>query len=417
MQKEKYDFLVVGSGVGGSTIARELAKKGRKILIVEKGPKIKQGQLGNLWNAVFYPGFYNKFAIFNQSIEGTIIYATSNDGGSSVFSCGNFTRTNIFSKYGIDLTNQFVEVEQEIRIVPASLGSVAKKIMEASNKLGYNTKPMPKGFAGKCDACGNCVAGCIRGAKWDARVFLNEALEHGAKLIHGEVLKILLTSNNEVRGIKLKTGVEIECDRVILAAGALKTPVILHESGIHAGKGLFVDYFNVTYGLTDHLSSLVGISMPTFYKGNGFMLSPFLDHWSQQIAFCPFIWNILKGGLKKNKIGIMTKINDDRVGGVFSGKINKFPTDSDKDKIEEGVKISRLILRHLGLEEIITTKVYRGAHPGGTAALEEVVDKNLQVYGAEGLYICDASVFPEAPGLPPILTIIALAKRLAKSLI
>jgi choline dehydrogenase-like flavoprotein len=32
----------------------------------------------------------------------------------------------------------------------------------------------------------------------------------------------------------------------------------------------------------------------------------------------------------------------------------------------------------------------------------------------KNLYVCDASVFPSSPGMPPILTIVALAKKLAK---
>lgn len=35
----------------------------------------------------------------------------------------------------------------------------------------------------------------------------------------------------------------------------------------------------------------------------------------------------------------------------------------------------------------------------------------------EGLFIADASVLPEAPGAPPMLTIMALAKRLGKKLV
>jgi choline dehydrogenase-like flavoprotein len=41
------------------------------------------------------------------------------------------------------------------------------------------------------------------------------------------------------------------------------------------------------------------------------------------------------------------------------------------------------------------------------------VDNNLQTK-INGLFACDASVLPVTPGLPPILTIVALAKRLAK---
>jgi len=43
------------------------------------------------------------------------------------------------------------------------------------------------------------------------------------------------------------------------------------------------------------------------------------------------------------------------------------------------------------------------------------VDNNLQTK-YENLYVCDASVIPEEFGVPPVLTTIALGKRLAKHL-
>ena len=57
-----------------------------------------------------------------------------------------------------------------------------------------------------------------------------------------------------------------------------------------------------------------------------------------------------------------------------------------------------------------------GAHPGGTAAIGKIVDKDLQTE-IENLFVCDASVFPTSLGAPPILTIAALAKRLAKTIV
>jgi choline dehydrogenase-like flavoprotein len=44
-----------------------------------------------------------------------------------------------------------------------------------------------------------------------------------------------------------------------------------------------------------------------------------------------------------------------------------------------------------------------------------VVNTNLET-DIKGLFVCDASVFPESTGLPPILTITALAKRLANKI-
>ena len=39
------------------------------------------------------------------------------------------------------------------------------------------------------------------------------------------------------------------------------------------------------------------------------------------------------------------------------------------------------------------------------------IDTNLQARTA-GLYVCDSSVIPEPCGMPPVLTIMGLAKRL-----
>ena len=79
-----------------------------------------------------------------------------------------------------------------------------------------------------------------------------------------------------------------------------------------------------------------------------------------------------------------------------------------------GVEISKEILKEVGVnpKPIYTTPV-RGAHPGATAPIGKTVDRNQQTE-IEGLYISDASIIPKATGIPPVLTIIALSKRLSK---
>ncbi|MFC1909893.1 NAD(P)-binding protein, partial [Chloroflexota bacterium] len=52
---QKYEFIVVGSGAGGATLARELTKKNKKVLVVEKGKP--ETSLGTFQDAVrFYDG-------------------------------------------------------------------------------------------------------------------------------------------------------------------------------------------------------------------------------------------------------------------------------------------------------------------------------------------------------------------------
>jgi choline dehydrogenase-like flavoprotein len=61
------------------------------------------------------------------------------------------------------------------------------------------------------------------------------------------------------------------------------------------------------------------------------------------------------------------------------------------------------------------------AHPAGTTRMSAhpdhgVVDKNLQVHGVPGLFVVGGSVFPTAGYANPVLTIVALALRLAEHL-
>jgi choline dehydrogenase-like flavoprotein len=53
----------------------------------------------------------------------------------------------------------------------------------------------------------------------------------------------------------------------------------------------------------------------------------------------------------------------------------------------------------------------RIGHPAWTAAIGKIIDSN-QESQIKGLYVSDASAFPTPLGMPPILTIVALSKRL-----
>ena len=60
--------------------------------------------------------------------------------------------------------------------------------------------------------------------------------------------------------------------------------------------------------------------------------------------------------------------------------------------------------------------IYLAAHPGGTVKVGDIVDSNLKTE-YDNLYVCDCSVIPEAWGMQPTNTIIALGKRLSKHLL
>lgn len=428
MNSKKYEFLIVGSGAGGATLARELSKKAKKVLVVEKG-KYEQ-KLGTLRGSLRFYDTNKLTKLPKKSKEGVILYRTIMAGGSTVVSCGNATRCleEELADFGINLDEEFTEAESEMNVLPIDrrlLSEGSEKIMWASKELGYQMELMPKFInPNKCKACGQCWLGCAKDAKWTALNYLEEARQNGSDIIYGTSVEQVLTENGRVKGVRgigLQGEMEIFSDVVILAAGGLGTPVILQQSGVKkAGSNLFVDLLVNTYGITESFNQISEPPMALvdheFYKSKGFILSPYVNHY----RMARFLEMGVKGlSLPTNRlIGIMNKTSDEPIGHVYpDGTVSKPVSEKDWMRLKEGSSIASEILIKAGAgpKSISVSKV-QGGHPGGTAAIGTVVRKDLQTE-VNNLFVCDASVLPKAPGMPPILTIIALAKWLAKILV
>jgi choline dehydrogenase-like flavoprotein len=426
MSARKAEVIIVGSGAGGATLARELGRRGKEVLLIEKG-KYEQ-QIGTVRDALrFYDG--NKLTrVPANSKEGVKLYRTFMAGGSTVVSCGNGTPClqSELAEFGVHLEEELAEAAAEMNIAPIPddlLSEGSERIMWASKELGYAMEPMPKFIdSSECGKCGQCACGCARGAKWTALDYLEEAEAKGVDIVYRTTVERVLTQNGRavgVMGVGPRGEVEYSADVVVLCAGGLGTPVILQRSRIDdAGRGLFMDLLVNTYGITDGINiahePMMALVDHEFHQDKGFILSPFISNrLLRAIELGP-------SGLTlptRRLLGLMTKTADDRAGQVFAdGTVSKPVTKADWVRLREGSEIATEILVKAGADRksILVSKP-QGAHPGGTAAVGEIVDQDLQTE-INNLFVCDCSVLPEAPGMPPIVTIVALAKRLAKTL-
>jgi len=427
MNADRYEFVIVGSGAGGATLAMELSKRGKMVLVVDQGKPEKE--IGTLTDCFRYFDLNYFTKMPPRSKDGAILWRAIMAGGTTVVSCGNGIRCleNELAEYGILLEQEFKEAEREMQIVeynPRRLSQGSKKILEVSGDMGYTMVPMPKFIdPTKCKRCGECTLGCKYDAKWTALDYLTESRENGVEVMYKTRVNKVLRKNGRATGIRVSgpDGTrEINAEVVILSAGGIGTPIILQKSGVdEAGKGLFMDLLVNTYGVTQDLSQVEEPTMAIAYHGaynsKGFILSPYIN----QNRILRFIEMGMQGiFLKKNHLlGIMTKIRDEPTGQVnINETFSKPITENDWKKLKEGSLISKEILTEAGADRksIVVSKV-QGGHPGGTAAIGKVVDKDLQTK-LDNLFVCDASVLPTSPGMPPILTIVALAKRLAKTL-
>ncbi len=394
---KKKDVIVVGSGAGGATVAKELAKSGFKVTVLEKGPTVKMKKA------------HEHYEIINTGVE---ISQTVCIGGTSAVTIGNAVRTceKYLKKIGINLEEEFKEIENELSVqtLPDShFGKGTTMLMDAAESLGFHMEKMPKFInPEKCEPCGKCAFGCSKNAKWTTEVFIEEAKQYGTIVIDNTPVTHILIENSKVTGVKCHNKI-FRSDIVILSAGAIQTPRLLQKIGIRAGKNLFVDTFVTVGGIIKKIKFNKELMMNSVIKLDNIVIAP---HFSGLLV------EKLKDfkARKKDIIGLMVKIADESTGEVTPDEVIKFNTANDVELLAKGSAIAGAILTHAGVEPKTLVSTYaRGAHPGGTAAIGDVVDKNLETE-IKGLYVADASIFPEAPGAPPVLTILALAKRLGK---
>lgn len=391
--------IVVGSGAGGATVTKELSDKGIEVTLIEKGPPIE---------------CKDAFKYYSNVRSEVEILRTICLGGTTVVSAGNGMRCleEELKQAGIHLGEEFEEAERELRIrtLPNShFGDGTKRIMTAAHRLGFKVERMPKFIdPEKCTLDARCTYGCPEDAKWSALNFLHEAERKGARIITGMPVDEIVVKRGEVKGVKSK-GRLFSSDLVVLSTGALETPRLLKKAGIPVtNQNLFVDTFITVGGVVKGIKFNKEVPMNALIRFEDFVLYP---HFSKHLAE-----RMKERGLKvpqEDILGIMVKIKDEAIGEVDE-EIEKSVTNRDAALISEGASIAGSILEEAGAKPLsFVSTPLRGAHPGGTAKIGVSVDKNLETE-ISGLYVADASVLPAAPGAPPILTIVALAKYVSR---
>ena len=246
-----YDAIIIGSGPGGATVARELSKKGKKVLILERGkdPKVKGSLLQTMstFRAIPTTG---KTPIITQIVA----------GGATFSFCGAAVEPpyEMFDEHGIDLKEYVAETKKDVGIEPLPdelIGPMTKRIMDSAQDLGYDWQKLPKFIdASKCrPGCWKCTYNCPYGAKWTARAFAAEAVNNGGDFITNAKVENINIENNTATGVVYSSEgkkVTVEAPLVILSAGGMYSPKLLEKAGIEGvGKNFFFDPLLLVTGI------------------------------------------------------------------------------------------------------------------------------------------------------------------------
>jgi len=296
----KVDVVVVGSGAGGSVVARELARDGRSVLVVEEGGYYAPEEYGSMTPSNSFRRLAREAGMSVAMGVGDTplisLLAGKCVGGSSVLTGAVCFRIpdEVLHTWSHELglghmshdhvEPYFQEVERTCRIdtVPVHMRSRATELfVEGADKLGIPMKSMRRNTSG-CRGAARCNFGCPHGAKMSVDVsFLPEAVERGAQILSDALVERVDIAGGKARGVRGRflgkngePGVpfEVRASVVVVACGSMHTPILLRRSGL--------DSVHIGRHLTLHPAVRIGALFDEQVDGwDGALQSVYTDHF------------------------------------------------------------------------------------------------------------------------------------------
>lgn len=301
-----YDWIVIGSGFGGSVSALRLAEKGYRVLVIEKGKRFGKSDFPKTnWDLkrwMWMPGGGMQ-GIFQMSFfeHVTILHGVGVGGGSLTYANTLPTPKKAFFEapswahlgdWERELAPHYSTAERMLGAVPFERVTPADRIMKEIARdigredqfhptrvgvyFGEPNKEVPDPFFGGkgprrtgCTFCGACMTGCRVGAK-------NTLDQNYLYLAQG--LGCEVRSETEVTAVREQRGggyrvearpsigrprtpVAFTADRVIFAGGVLGSlPLLLRMQ--EDPEGLPRLSPTLGYGVRTNSESLIGVVAP-----------------------------------------------------------------------------------------------------------------------------------------------------------
>jgi choline dehydrogenase-like flavoprotein len=423
--------IVVGSGTGGSVAARELAKNGFEVMILEAGKPFSPLTHKVSWFSFFRGSWPLKdensikriFPPYDvtRSSQDLAIFRGMTEGGCTVISTGNMLRAeNGLKEIGLDLSKEYEEIEKSLGIVTiprTRWRPLTQQMFDKAEQLGYVPKPTPKVVdLNKCVGCGYCELGCKTGAKWDSRRVYKDYLGKGISLSTNTIVQKVLLEGNRSCGVLVSHGLsteQISADVVVLSAGGIGTAQILRATNLPVKDNLWVDVVLTIGGVSKESRMLNEAPMAWFMKREKYILSPYFDllsYWFHKP------W---KNVPADDRVGMMIKLADTEQGVVAAdGTVTKSLTKTDYEILDKAKAEAKQIMEASGVRGPFVDGMIHGGHLGGTMPLTKSDIETMHPAGLpQNLWVADLSLMPRSQGLPAMLTTSALALRVAKKIV
>ena len=464
--------LVIGSGAGGATTAAVLAEAGFDVLIAEEGPWVDQDSVVP-FSLEQMDRQYRSGGVTVALGLPSIAYTEGRcAGGGTEVNSGLYFRPPLEvierwrRDYRIDaldldeLSSIADEVEQAINVttVPGSPTPASEILRRGAAALGWKHSEVPRWMT--YPPGGDAVTGRRQSM---TRTYLPRATNAGARMIVDcRVDRLEREGGGSVRAhVAFSAGAtgpqrgEIRCRYVFVCGGAIQTPAILQRSGLrrHIGKSLavhptvklaarFRDEINVpddvpvhqvkefaphlSFGGSASQPGLVALALSDQWD----MFSSMVEDWRRISVFYAAITSEGRGAVRA-------------IPGLRDPVVTYRLTARDRALLRSGMSRLALLLLEAGATEVFPS--FRGApmvrhrnhlddlqrrfavskasvmtvHLCSTVPLGEDhtrcgADSFGRVHGTESIFVNDASLLPEAPGVNPQATVMAFAIRNAR---
>ncbi len=483
--EQTWDYIIIGTGMGGGPVGLKLAEAGFSVLFLEKGESsFESTSLKGQFAELFSHNEKNRNEVLSRAGRSTdVIYDCtsikrkklepfigSGVGGSTGLYGAILERfkPSDFREWPIsyeELEKYYSDAEKLFRVQARKnfAHPSNQKLSDYLKDQNLNPYCLPLANEDKKD-CGSCQGFlCAQRCKNDSgKICIETAIQnHGAVLLtRCEVQKIEIV-NARASGVQVVyqgQNLNLKAHVVLLAAGALRSPLILQNSGIsnpQMGRNLmrhYVDLYALKIDSDPSNPRAKELAFDDFYEIDGQKFGSVqsfgrlppadviveemqreLDSQSRALAVLfkvvkPFFKLILRRVIS-NRIVIASLLEDSprSENRVWSENekicIAYEISENDQKKIVGIRKKLKKLFKPFSLLFIPRSeKNEMLAHVCGTCRMGtdpqlSVVDVENKVHGTENLYVVDASFFPTGGGTNPALTIAANSLRVAEILI
>ncbi|HKA91231.1 MAG TPA: GMC family oxidoreductase [Haliangiales bacterium] len=513
---ERWDAIVVGSGAGGGVAAWRLATAGRRVLVLEKGPRLGRrplvpDEIGSCRRDEFVPAVADEPHVWvadgappRPSYEGWTACCV---GGGTVHMSAMLYRMHdedfdAASRFGVPAgttladwpvtaaalrpyydrvqrfvglagatgANPFEPASEPYPAPPIRAHPAAEPVMAAARAAGLHPYPTPRGLLGvaaagrgPCVLCGFCGSyACPTGAKAStADTFLPAAEANGRCVVLPGARVVGLVPGPAVIVVDgAGARHRIAAARVLLAASAVESARLLLLSrlgGPQVGRNLLFSletagratfpYAPPLFPAAADALPFLGVSVQDRYRDSGTLVferphpNPILR--ALRVAHdgplgAPLVARLRRTFLEERELvyesfiemlprpGARVELEEAAVDrlGVPAARIVVDTLPGEPERAARLGAVARDVLERLGPARVTEDAALRRTTflQGGTCRMgrdpdASVVDAAGQVHGVPGLHVVDGGALPTLGGVPPTLTIMANALRIAELLI